>query len=119
MGIACTFCIASRGIKGTGNTLDGKTRAVFDTEEEYFDHLEMEHDLVVRREGETEEEARKRVEDKQRKAFGFVRLGSEKCNCPACRGRRGDVRDLIANLVRAGVKTEWNITETDVKNVGR
>ena len=46
--------------------------------EEWFNHLEMEHDLVVRREGETEEEARKRVKAKN------PRLGTENCQCPTC-----------------------------------
>lgn len=45
---------------------------------EWLNHLEMEHDLVVRRKGETKEEATERVKKKN------LRMGTEDCQCPRC-----------------------------------
>jgi len=50
--------------------------------EDWFNHLETIHDLVVRREGETYEEAIARVKAKN------PRIGTENCQCPRCVIRR-------------------------------
>ena len=42
MPTACTYCIVTKGLKGSDIGEPGKT---FETDEEFFDHLEMEHDF--------------------------------------------------------------------------
>ena len=76
MSIACKICIMEKGLKGS------ETNRFFATEEQLFDHLEDEHDLVVRREGETEAEANARVHAKNK------RIGTENCRCPECKAKR-------------------------------
>lgn len=75
----CKFCIAKKGLKGSELKTCGYC---FETEEELFNHIEMEHDLVIMREGETEEQATTRVKAKN------PRLGTKDCRCPACLERR-------------------------------
>ena len=50
----------------------------FETDEELFNHLEMDHDLVVVRPGETREDALKRVLAKNK------RIGTPGCRCLTC-----------------------------------
>lgn len=57
-------------------------QGVFENDEDYFNHLEMEHDLVIRREGETDKQAKARVKAKN------PRMGTENCQCPACLAKR-------------------------------
>lgn len=71
--IGCKYCAIERGIT---------VKDCFETEEEYFNHLEMIHDLIIRREGETAEEAEKRVKAKN------PRIGTKDCQCPACKEKR-------------------------------
>ncbi len=71
----CKFCL----IYGTKSLT---IRDAFNTEEELFDHIEMEHDLVIRRLGETEAEAKKRVYAKNK------RIGTGNCQCPNCIRKR-------------------------------
>ena len=78
--IGCRYCTTEKGIT---------VKDCFETEEEYFNHLEMEHDLVVRRPGETEEEAMERVKAKN------PRTGTENCQCPACKQKRKILSDLL------------------------
>jgi hypothetical protein len=66
---------------------------LFETDEELFDHIEMEHDIPVRREGETAEEAMKRFKAKN------TRAGGPDCQCPACLRQRGDSKAYIMALV--------------------
>jgi len=71
--IGCKYCTIEKGIT---------VKDCFETDEEYANHLEMVHDLVIRREGETEEEATERVKAKN------PRTGREDCQCPACKQKR-------------------------------
>jgi len=69
----CRYCLSEKSL--TVN--DG-----FETDEDFHNHLEEEHDLVVRRENETEEQAEARVKQKN------PRIGTEECRCPDCRRKR-------------------------------
>lgn len=86
MGIACKYCIATKGLRLDRDRL-------FETDEELFDHIEMEHDIPVKREGETAEEAIRRLKAKN------PRAGGPDCQCPACLHQRGDGRADIMALV--------------------
>lgn len=86
MGIACKYCIATKGLRLDSDHL-------FETEEELFNHIEMEHDMPVVREGETEEEALARFKAKN------PRAGGPDCQCPACLHKRGARRAVIMALV--------------------
>lgn len=55
MAIGCKICIATKGLNG------GDIASLPQTEEELYDHLEREHHMVVPREGETPEDADRRV----------------------------------------------------------
>jgi len=110
MSIACLYCIASKGIRGSGeNLVDGK-QAIFDKDEDYYNHLEMEHDLVIRREYETADEATKRVYAKN------SRIGTENCQCPSCKNNRGDSRDALADAIRKGESIDDLIIEYSSKS---
>jgi len=102
--IACPFCVAEKGL----NLERDKGKHLFENEEEYFNHLEMVHDLVVRRKGETEEDAIKRVREKQKKEFGFVRIGSENCQCPACKAKRKILKKLVEEFLKKEGENEEN-----------
>ena len=69
----CKICVVERGCT---------IKDSFETEEELFNHIEMEHDIVVQRDGETEEEAWDRVKKKN------PRIGAENCQCPDCKAKR-------------------------------
>lgn len=86
MSRACTYCIASKGL-----TL--KSDHLFETDEEFFDHIEMVHDLPVRREGETNGQAMARVKAKN------PRLGGPDCQCPNCLHKRGNPLADIFGMV--------------------
>lgn len=75
MGLACRYCIADKGLRLSSPW-------IFESEEEFFDHLEMEHDLVIRRDGESDAEAQARVKAKN------PRIGTESCQCPSCKANR-------------------------------
>lgn len=70
--IACKYCIATKGLSLQSSHL-------FQTEEELFEHIEMEHDIPVAREGETEEETMQRFKAKNKRA------GGPDCQCLSCR----------------------------------
>jgi len=86
MGIACKYCIATKGLKLDRDHL-------FESDEELVDHIEMEHDIPVRREGETEEECMSRFKAKN------PRAGGPDCQCPTCLRNRGDRRAIAISLV--------------------
>lgn len=69
----CTKCIAQFGFKLSDS---GKT---FNTDDEYADHMENIHGMVVIRNGETEEDATKRCAEK-----GIV-SDRTKCICEECK----------------------------------
>jgi len=50
--------------------------------EDWYNHLEMDHDLVIRRKDETEEQAITRVKAKN------PRMGTPNCQCPRCIAER-------------------------------
>lgn len=77
--ICCKYCILTKGLRGS-EIKEGKK--CFGTEEELFNHIEMEHDLVINRGKETEKEAFERVKKKN------PRIGTENCQCPACQNKR-------------------------------
>lgn len=86
MPIACKYCIATKGLK-----LDSPW--VFETLEELYNHIEMEHDMPVIREGETREEALARFKAKN------PRSGGPDCRCPGCMAKRGDGRPLLVHKI--------------------
>jgi hypothetical protein len=86
MSIACKYCIATKGLRLDRDRL-------FETDEELIEHIEMEHDIPVRREGETEEETMRRFKAKN------PRGGGPDCQCPACLHQRGDSRAEVMALV--------------------
>lgn len=54
---ACTICVATKGLKGS--ELDSLPKS----EDELIDHLERVHHYVVRRHGESDEEAARRCDE--------------------------------------------------------
>lgn len=73
--ITCRICVAQRGLK-----LDGSRAPLFDTDEEFMDHLEMAHGLIVPRDDETIEEATARVTAR------IPGYGTPDCQCEMCKG---------------------------------
>jgi len=71
MGIACKLCIMDRGLRPTDIT------GAFKTEEELWEHMEYYHHCVVKREGESQEEAIAR----------FIKNHPQALNCPECIAR--------------------------------
>lgn len=72
MAIACKYCILTKGLKGSDVV------KLPQTDEEFFNHIEREHNICVMRENETKEQAWER----------FVRenpeAGGPNCKCPEC-----------------------------------
>lgn len=54
MAIACKYCIATKGLKGSD------IGSLPTTDEEFYDHIESEHHVPVKRAGETYAECKKR-----------------------------------------------------------
>lgn len=77
--LTCKKCVVELGFK-----LSDKDR-IFETEEQFFNHLEEVHGTPVARKGETEEEAMERCAKK-----GIV-PDKEKCKCRECREKRGEI----------------------------
>jgi hypothetical protein len=87
MALACKYCIIAKGLKGS------EIDALPQTEEELFDHLEHEHHIPVRREGETSEQARERLYTTYPEA-----RDPKTCKCPRCTAYRmldGAIKGLI------------------------
>jgi len=89
MAKGCPYCLLPGG-KGIGPGIGG----IFETDEEFIEHLEMEHDLVVKRPDETDDEAFARVKSKN------PRIGTDDCRCPACLAKR-----------RSDIAIAWNLME--------
>jgi hypothetical protein len=84
----CSYCVATEGLKGS--ELEEKS---FPDDESFLNHLEEVHDLIIRRKGETEEEAVERVKAKN------PRIGTDDCRCPSCLAKKGDSRlEIIEEL---------------------
>jgi len=75
--ITCKYCTMTKGL-----TMDSDH--IFKTDEELFNHIEMEHDIPVRREGETEEACMVRFKAKN------PRAGGPDCQCPDCLVKKGN-----------------------------
>ena len=73
MAFACKVCIAEKGLKGS------EIPSLPQTEEELIEHIESEHHIPVKREGETEKECKDRFYRKYPEA-GDPRT----CKCPEC-----------------------------------
>jgi hypothetical protein len=74
----CSICAITEGVRGGG---------LFETDEEFFAHLEHDHHIPVKRPGETEEGAVARFKRENPEA------GGPNCKCPNCRvirARRGN-----------------------------
>lgn len=100
--IGCRYCLLP-GAKGIGPRIGG----IFEIDEEFFNHMEDEHDLVIRRHGETEEEAKVRVKAKN------PRMGTENCRCPACLAqRRSGVAGALQlmNKLRNKLRNEMGVS---------
>lgn len=90
MRLACRYCIADKGLRLSSPW-------IFASEEELFNHIEMMHDLVVIRGGETDDEAFSRVKAKN------PRIGIDDCQCPSCKAKRGDFRNILVNELMKGI----------------
>jgi hypothetical protein len=58
MPLACKICILKKGLSGS------EVSSLPKTDEELYEHLESEHQLIVLREGEDREAAKKRYYEK-------------------------------------------------------
>jgi hypothetical protein len=83
MAIACKYCIMTKGLKGSDIATLPKT------EEEFLEHIESEHNIAVRREGETDEQAKQRLFAKHPEA-----RDPSTCKCPSCKARRTELGHL-------------------------
>ena len=72
MPIACKYCIATKGLKGSDVDKLPKT------EEELFQHIERDHHIPVKRENETKEETLARFQRENPEA------GGPNCRCLFC-----------------------------------
>jgi hypothetical protein len=76
MAIGCPYCVMPGG-KGIS-----LSHGVFDNDEDYYEHIEMDHDIPVRQDNETEEDCMKRFHAKN------TRAGGPDCQCPTCMSER-------------------------------
>lgn len=87
--ITCKYCVATKGLTMSSDH-------IFKTDEELFNHIEMEHDIPVKRKGETEEECMVRFKAKNSRA------GGPDCQCPDCLAKKGshlaDIYGLVDKL---------------------
>lgn len=72
MPIACRFCIITRGFKGS------EIPSLPQTDEELYQHIEQEHHIPIKRDGETEDACAERFKREQPEA------GGSNCKCPRC-----------------------------------
>lgn len=84
--ITCKYCVATKGLTMSSDH-------IFKTDEELFNHIEMVHDIPVRRKGETEEACMVRFKDKNSRA------GGPDCQCPDCLAKRGSHLAGIYKLI--------------------
>ena len=69
MATLCKYCVAIKG---------ATSKDAFETDEEFYNHVEMEHDIPVKRKGETHEQTMKRFKAKNKRA------GTKDCQCLSC-----------------------------------
>jgi len=89
----CPYCIATKGIKGSDLIKGGEKD--LDDDEKFFRHIEDEHNILVRREGETEEQTMGRFYQEHPEA-----KDPATCKCPECKAKRGDGREMLVSLIR-------------------
>jgi len=77
MPIACKYCIATKGLKGS------EINGLPQNEEEFMQHVEREHHIPVQRKNETEEQCLARFRQEN------PGVGGPRCLCPECRNKRG------------------------------
>ena len=75
MAKACKYCIMTRGLRGS------EIANLPQTDEELYGHIEREHHIPVGREGESEEQTKKRFQEQNPEA------GGPNCRCPACQAK--------------------------------
>ena len=83
MARACRYCIMTKGLRGS------EIADLPQTDEEFCDHVEREHHIPVRREGETKEQAQKRFQEQNPEA------GGPNCRCPGCQAKREAGEDML------------------------
>lgn len=86
----CAICVAKFGFKPADK------EKTMEMDEELHEHLENFHGLIVMREGETEEQAKKRCAEK-----GIVADRSE-CRCEECKLLRGEESKITLTGFSAG-----------------
>lgn len=84
----CSYCVATKGLRGA----DLKDWPSLEDKEAQFRHIENEHHLPVRREGETVEQCKERFAREQPDA------GGPNCKCPSC---QRDARYGMVDRIRA------------------
>lgn len=84
----CSYCIATKGLRGA----DIKNWPSTDDDEAKYRHIESEHHIPVRREGETVQQCQERFAREQPDA------GGPNCKCPQC---RHDARYGMVDALRA------------------
>ncbi|GAF90708.1 unnamed protein product [marine sediment metagenome] len=94
----CPYCIATKGLKGS-DLIEGGEKDMGD-EEVFAKHIEDEHNIPVRRKGETTNECMQRF----KKAHPETNDPAV-CKCPSCKFKRGDVREALVNNLK-GLKVK-------------
>ena len=84
MTIACKYCILEKGLRGSD--IDSLPFS----DEMFFDHLEREHHIPVRRKGETKPDAMARFQKENPEA------GGPRCKCPTCVADRLPRRSYVS-----------------------
>ena len=87
----CSYCVATKGLRGSDL---GKWPAL-DDHEAQARHIESEHHIPVRREGETVAECKERFAREQPEA------GGPNCKCPSC---QKDSRYGLVDRLRVGMR---------------
>ena len=87
--IGCKYCLLPGG-KGI------RLSDCFETDEEFFDHIESEHHIPVRRDGERNAETMERFRREKPEA------GGPNCKCPTCQGHQRTL-EVMDSLTRPSV----------------
>ena len=74
MVLACRYCIAEKGLRGSVITDVFILTSLPQNEKEFFDHLESYHHMPIQQDGETKEQCHAR----------FLQKYPEVANCPDC-----------------------------------
>lgn len=83
MAIACKFCVMTKGLRGS------EISSLPQTDEEFIEHIECDHNIPVRRPGETREQTMKRFYEKYPEA-----KNPATCKCPACTEKREAIKEF-------------------------